>query len=154
MMPTYAASTSVSTMKSREEIEKTLMRYGADQFMHGWDANRAIIAFQAHGRQVRFLLPLPDREDREFTHTPERRTRRSDSAALAAWEQACRQRWRALSLVIKAKLEAVEAGITEFDDEFLAHLMLPDGSTVGERTRAGLEAAFQGAELPALMPGS
>ena len=35
-------------------------------------------------------------------------------------DQACRQRWRALLLVIKAKLEAVTAGISTVETEFLA----------------------------------
>ena len=31
----YAQQTQVSTDKSRAEIERTLQRYGADQFMYG-----------------------------------------------------------------------------------------------------------------------
>ena len=42
----------------------------------------------------------------------------------------CRQRWRALNLAIKAKLEAVESGIVTFDQEFLAHIVGPSGQTV------------------------
>ena len=42
--------------------------------------------------------------------------RQADAAEVAGmlkhWEQACRQKWRALALVIKAKLEAVAAGAT------------------------------------------
>lgn len=59
---------------------------------------------------------------------------KNDTVAQAhqAWEQACRQRWRALSLCIKAKLEAVAAGITTFEHEFLAHFLTGDGRTVGD----------------------
>src|SRR5262245_58482775 len=108
-MTRYAEKTTVSSDSSRGEIERTLARYGADQFMYGWDGNRAVLAFRARGKQVRFVLPLPDRNGREFTHTPERNLERSQAAREAAYEQAVRQRWRALALVIKAKLEAVEA---------------------------------------------
>lgn len=153
-MPTYANQTAVSTMKSREEIERTLVRYGADQFMHGWDADKAIIAFQAHDRRVKFVLPLPARDDRQFTHTPKTRVKRSPAAAEEAYEQGCRQRWRALALVIKAKLEAVEAGITEFEDEFLAHIMLPDGTTFGDWARPQIAASYEANTMPALLPGS
>jgi hypothetical protein len=52
---------------------------------------------------------------------------------LEAWEQACRSRWRALLLCIKAKLEACAVGITTFDSEFLAHIVTGDGRTVAER---------------------
>src|SRR5215831_5864853 len=113
VMTRYAATTEVPSDRSRAEIERTLQRYGADQFMYGWETRQAVIAFRAHGKQVRFELPLPDRRAREFTHTPGRQVLRSDGAQQEAYEQAVRQRWRALALVIKAKLEAVEAGITE-----------------------------------------
>lgn len=153
-MPRYAENTSVSSDKSRAEIEQILARYGAEQFMYGWDRETAVIMFRAYDRNVRFRLPLPDRQAKEFTHTPSRGTARSPQQAEAAWEQATRQRWRALALVIKAKLEAVEAGITVFEDEFLAHIMLPNGQTVGEYTRPQIATAYAGGQMPALLPGS
>jgi hypothetical protein len=112
-----------------------------------------VIMFQTKGRRVKFVLPLPDRQAREFTHTPTRGTPRTAEQAAAAWEQASRQRWRALALVIKAKLEAVEAGITVFDDEFLAHMVTGDGRTIGEHLRPQLDQLYTGG-LPALLPGS
>lgn len=151
-MGTYAADTSVSTEKSRAEIERTLQRWGASKFMYGWDEDRAIVGFVMRGRQIRFVLSMPDREDREFTHTPSRGTRRSPQQAFDAWEQACRQKWRALNLVIKAKLEAVESGIAEFDTEFLAHLVLPNGQTVGEAVTPRIIAGIENNAMPALLP--
>ncbi len=121
-------------------------------FLYGWQKSDAIIGFQAHGRMIRFLLPLPDRQSREFTHTPTRNHRRSDAQIAAAYEQAVRQRWRALALVIKAKLEAVEAGITSFEDEFLAHTLLPNGSTVGDWAAPQLEKAYASGAMPAMLP--
>ena len=126
----YAAGTSVSTEKSRVEIERTLTRYGADSFGYGWDADRALIEFVKNGMRVRLLVPLPPRDSRAFTHHS--RGQRTPAAAAEAWEQACRQRWRALALVVKAKLEAVEAGITTFESEFLGHIVLPSGGTVSD----------------------
>jgi hypothetical protein len=149
----YAEQTTVSSEKSRAEIEATLARYGATAFMYGWDQAGAVIMFQTKGRRVKFVLPLPDRQAREFTHTPTRGTPRTAEQAAAAWEQASRQRWRALALVIKAKLEAVEAGITVFDDEFLAHMVTGDGRTIGEHLRPQLDQLYTGG-LPALLPGS
>lgn len=153
-MSRYAENTSVSSEKSRAEIESTLRRYGASQFMYGWDASSAVIVFQAEGRRVKFVLPMPDPDSPEFTLTPGKKLARSAEQALAAWEQACRQRWRALALVIKAKLEAVEAGITVFDDEFLAHMMLPNGSTVGDWARPQLAEVYESGSMPALLPGA
>ncbi len=105
-----------------------------------------------NGRQIRFIVELPDKNARAFTHTPGRNSRRDASRAYAAWEKACRQRWRALALVIKAKLEAVETGITVFEDEFMAHIVLPDGQTVGEYIRPQIAAAYQSGSMPQLMP--
>ncbi len=56
-MTRYAAETSVSSDKSRTEIERTLYRYDATHFMYGWSLEGAVIAFQAKGRRIRFLLP-------------------------------------------------------------------------------------------------
>jgi hypothetical protein len=150
-MGRYAESTSVSSQASRDEIERTLRRYGADQFMYGWDATMAVIRFRAHERYVEFRLGLPDRHAREITHTPNRGTVRSLSQQEREYEQAVRQRWRALALVVKAKLEAVAAGITEFEDEFLAHLILPDGTTVGRHVRPMVEEAYTTGKMPAEM---
>lgn len=149
-MPKYAEATTVASDRSRAEIERTLRRYGASAFAYGWEDQTAHVAFKIGGRQIRFRIPLPDRAG--FTRTPTGRTR-SQSAADEAWEQAVRQRWRALALVIKAKLEAVEAGITTVEDEFLAAVALPDGRTVGEWVRPQLAVAYGRGDMPALLPG-
>lgn len=60
-MMAYAQNTTVTADKSRAEIERTLQRYGADQFMYGWDDARAMIMFRMGGRQIKFLLPMPDK---------------------------------------------------------------------------------------------
>jgi hypothetical protein len=152
-VPRYAEQTKVASHQSRSEIERTLQRYGATAFAYGWDLGAATVMFEIAERRMRFRLPMPDRNDRAFTHTPGKGLSRTPEAAEAAWEQAGRQRWRALALVIKAKLEAVEAGITTVEDEFLAHIVLPNGSTVGEWTAPQLSLAYSHNQMPALMPG-
>jgi len=147
----YAAGTEVSSDRSRAEIEKTLRRYGADQFLYGWSGKRATIGFTAHGRNIRFELPLPDASDKEFTRTETGRTR-SDTAAADAYERAVRQRWRALALIVKAKLEAVECGIATFEDEFLASTVLPSGQTVADTIRDGVSEAYRTRTVPELLP--
>lgn len=150
-MSRYAANTEVSAASSRAEIESTLQRYGADQFMYGWEEGRAVVQFRAHDRFIRFLIEMPDKDDREFTHTPSRGNARSEAAAYKAWEQATRQRWRALSLVIKAKLEAVESGISEFESEFLANIVLPNGQTVGGWVLPQVAVAYDQGEMPKML---
>ncbi|USA40258.1 hypothetical protein [Pelagerythrobacter marinus] len=150
-MSRYAKDTSVPVANSKAEIERILERYGADQFMSGWSADQAVIGFTMLGRQVRFVLPMPDRGDTEFTVTPTGRDRSAD-AAHKAWEQACRQRWRALALVIKAKLEAVESEISVFEDEFMANIVLPNGRTVSDEVRPRIAAAYDTGDMPNLLP--
>lgn len=147
----FATNTTVSIDASRAEIERTLMRYGADSFAYGWSSGSALIAFSVQGRGIRMTVSMPDRNDREFTHHS--RGSRTAAAAFTAWEQACKQRWRALHLVIKAKLEAIASGIATFEDEFLAYVVLPNGHTVAEEVRPSIIKAFETGTTPALMPG-
>ena len=128
---TYARNTTVSAIRTRNEIEETLERYGADGFAYATQGNLATVIFAMANRRIRFVLELPDPEDFRYTnHSPPRE--RSDRAQREAYDQACRQRWRALLLVIKAKLEAVTAGISTIETEFLANIVLPDNTTAGE----------------------
>ncbi len=150
-MTHFAENTAVGSATSRAEIERTLVRYGADGFMYGWADEGVMVAFRMSNRHIKFVLPMPDRQAREFTHTPERDTERSAAKACVAYDQAVRQRWRALALVIKAKMEAVESGITEFDDEFMAHIVLPDGKTIGQVMRPQIATAYDTGKMPPLL---
>ena len=71
-----------------------------------------------------------------------------------AYDQACRQRWRALLLVIKAKLEAVTAGISTIETEFLANIVLPDNTTAGEWMLPQIDRAYRTDEMPPLLPAA
>lgn len=150
-MTRFAATTEVSSARSREEIERTLERYGADQFLYGWQDGSAVVGFRMEDRNIRFVLKLPAKTDRAFTHHS--RGARTPEAALKEWEQAVRQRWRALALVIKAKLEAVESGISVFEDEFLANIVLPGtGETAGAWMKPQIAEAYRVGTAPALLP--
>lgn len=149
----FAEGTDVSTDRSRGEIESTLRRYGADQFVSGWDASRAMLGFRVNGRHVRFDLPMPDRSSDEIRLTPSGQYERSARQQDEVFEAEVRRRWRALNLAVKAKLEAVSTGIASFDDEFLAYLVLPGGATVGQLLADGrLDAAITSGSLPPLLP--
>ena len=148
----YAEKTSVSVSRTKAEIEELVQRYGADQFVSGYKSDLAVIGFTMAGRQIRFVLPLPDRKAKEYWYTPGRGQMRTEEAAHAAWEQACRARWRALYLIIKAKLEAVESGISTVEREFLYDIVLPSGSTVGEWMAPQIAEAYETGRMPAMLP--
>lgn len=152
-MSRYAQNTSVPADRSRDEIEKTLICYGASGFGYSWERREvainpiptrgprteqrmfAMIVFHFKDRHVRLELPMPN--EREV-------------GTVTKAEQATRQRWRALLLVIKAKLEAVESGISTLEQEFLANIVTQDGRTVGQVLVPRLsEAVESGRLLPA-----
>jgi hypothetical protein len=150
-MTHYAENTEVSTDRSRAEIERILERYGANTFMYGWDARRAMIGFEITSRRYRIVLPLPVADDPNFTSSPTGRTR-TTSSAKAAFEQAKRQRWRALALWIKAVLEAAASGIITLEDALLPFIVLPDGHTTGEWLKPQIASAYQTGSMPTFLP--
>lgn len=153
-MAKYAENTSVSPEKSLIEIRATLKRYGATKFGYLDDETSIILAFEAQGRRIRFRVPLPDAADfsnhqvsvNQYTSRP-----MTPEEMRAAREKAIAQRWRALLLVIKAKLESVESGIETFEQAFMAHLVLPSGATVSEWAVPQIEQAYQTGQMPPLM---
>jgi len=147
----FAQKTDVTSDRSRSEIERTLIRYNADQFMYGWQDDSAMVGFRMNRKMIRFLLPMPDKNDAEFTLTETGRER-SDTQMQKAYEQATRQRWRALALVVKAKLEAVESGITTFEEEFMAHIVLPNNKTFAQEALPLIETAYETGKMPNLLP--
>jgi hypothetical protein len=149
-MPRFAETTQVPIERTRTEIEQTLFRYGAQGFLYGQDGLQVQLGFRVGRRVFRMALPLPDPEAAEVWDTPTGK-RRSNEQAARVWKQAVKQRWRALLLVIKAKLEAIEIGITTFEDEFLAFTVLPGGHTVGEWAAPQLAAATHAGDLPPLL---
>lgn len=137
-MKRYASDTEVPVERSRQAIEQLLRIRKVEGYHTGWDVNRDIIEFLWRGKQIRFVLKRPTLKD--FTLSPNGYTR-SARQCQQAFEQADRQRWRALYLVIRAKIEAVEAELAVFEEEFLAFIVVPGrNQTVGEILLPRLEA--------------
>ena len=151
-MSQYASQTTVSSDRSLEEIRRTLRRYGADQFIFGEQAEKGMIMFRVEGRQVKFIVPMPQPNSDDIVRTNTGRKRMA-SVQKTEWEKATRQRWRALALAIKAKLEVVESGISTFDQEFLGHILLPDGKTVGDHIIPNVTKIYATGKMPrAVLP--
>jgi hypothetical protein len=150
----YAQGTEVTVDRSQTELRSTLRKYGADGLAMAETRDRAVVEFMANDRRIRFSLPLPTETDADLRRTKAGVTRSSAQlrSAVAAEE---RRRWRALVMVVKAKLEAVESGIVTFEDEFLAQTVLPDNSTVAEQIQEPIRRAYiQGHVRPLLELGS
>ncbi len=139
-MSSYASNTTVSADRSKAEIERTLIRYGVDEFMYGRSTAGAGIAFTFKGRTVKLNVPLPKRADYKSTRAGE-----------LLWEKECRRLWRVLLLWIKANLEVVESGLITFDDVFLAQTCLPDGSTVGQSMQEKISTMVTSGQMQKLL---
>lgn len=126
----YASETDVPVERSKRQIELLLQQHGAEAYHTGWDKDRDIIEFGWKGKQIRFVLKRFDRTQFELS---ERGYARNVRQQTQAYDQADRSRWRALYLVIRAKLEAVERGIAIFEEEFMAFIVVPGrNETLGE----------------------
>lgn len=149
MTSIYAKSTVVPVERSRAEIEATLRRFKATAFMYGMDETKAVIGFTARERNIRFVLPMPTRE--EMRKNPDSGRLRTTLQIDAAMEQETKRRWRSLLLMIKAKLEGIDSGIVTFEDEFAMHFVMPDGRTVGETILPAIEQGYALGTVPSLL---
>lgn len=152
----YASATSVPVERSKAEIERLLSKHNASRFMHGWDDQKAVIQFEMNERMIRITVPTPPADDPMFV--PKRRKwvqgrgyEKRDETSRRLRDQELRRRWRALLLVIKAKLEAVESGIVTFEEEWLAHFVMPGGRTVGQLAIPEIVKAYESGKAPKLL---
>ena len=128
----YASKTKVPVDRSRAEIERLIHKHGCTQYGTAvdYETGRVQVQFRSSERLVRIEMDVPKDDQRR------------------------RAKWRALCLVLKAKLEAVAQRIATFDDEFMPHIVMPDGRTVGQHVRPAIAAAYSsGAMVPLLGDG-
>jgi hypothetical protein len=130
----YAQDTKVRAGVSKDEIERALRRAGAANIFSGYDDDRKMITlgWRIDGRCYKLAA------------STDRPTRRCEP------EQLEREAWRVLLLMTKAKLEAIAQGITSFEAEFMASLLLPNGSTVAEDVLPKVAEAYETANMPRL----
>lgn len=118
----YAEGTSVDSVKSRMEIERMLQKVGCSHVGVMHEPGFAAVTFRKGSAVVQMRIGLPTAKDapRRGIGWDSRAAARAESWA----EQAGRERWRQLLLVLKAKFTALEQGIETFEETFLAHLVL------------------------------
>ena len=125
----YAQDTTVSVESSQQEIGRIFSRYKIDTYVFGATPGQALVQFEAHGFPIKIAIPLPARPGNPRVMNPA--TGRMVDAN-ARWQQEIRSAWRALVLLIKANLEAVDHRITTVDRAFMAYLLAPDGRVLSE----------------------
>lgn len=142
MTMNYASGTNVPEDRSRSEIERALIRYGASDFGYMRQAEKAIIVFRYRKIAVRLSVPFPDQKDNRFTKTPTGRPRRGNISEI--YEAEVRRRWRALALAVKAKLVIVQDGVASFEEEFLPYMVTDEGMSVAQHMAPQVRAAMEG----------
>lgn len=132
-MKGFASTTSVPVARTQDEIRNLLLKYGATGFMFGQGQGQALVMFEMKSRRIKFILPLPKNLNSKSE------------------QQLERTRWRCLLLAIKAKLECASTGITTFEQEFMAHIVMPNGLTVAENITTQIDSAYKSGQMPPLL---
>lgn len=145
---TYAATTTVTIGKSQDEIKNTLRKYGAERLGIMEDMKAGYVMFEYSGLTVQMEVPFPSKDEFKKSETGRSRT---TSVIENHYEQALRQRWRALLLAIKAKLEAVELGISSIEEEFLAFIKMPNGISFGDTVIPKIQEIANTGKMPTMI---
>lgn len=156
-MTRYAQNTKVPVERSQAELVALLRKHGATSHAFGVSNGVARVMFEINERRVRFELKVPQPSDygskmpsQVKWKSLEYRNRWCHAQA----DQVERQRWRALILVVKAKLELIAEGMSTIESEFLAQIVLPDGRLVGDWLAPQIAAAYDTGKMPPLLPGA
>lgn len=115
-MAKYAKTTPVPVERSRHELEKLLESYGVEEFFIGRSPRGDGIGFKYKNKVYKMNVPNPSKANKTEKQ----------------YKQELRQRWRILFMSTKMKFEEIDAGVKSFEDQFLAQMCLPDGTTVSD----------------------
>jgi len=115
-MARYAKNTSVPVARSKQKIEELLTSYGIEESFLGRSPRGDGIGWKYKGKVYKKNVPMPSKDDKTEKQ----------------YEQEVRQRWRILYMSMKMKFEEIDADVISFEDQFLAQMSLPDGSTVAD----------------------
>lgn len=142
----YAKRTKVPVEQTRVEIERLVAGAGATAFAYASNSEKAQIQFELRERTIRFVLPLPNiRQARAACRGNQKPSNKLD--------QLVRERWRALKLTIKAKLESIDLKIEQFDEAFLSQIVDPtSGRTVYETINSQIGIAYSENPRPIGLP--
>lgn len=159
----YAENTTVSPEKSQVELIALLRKNGATECgLMQCEEGSIRIVFAIAGRRVRICVEFetPDLLQQKvasqrwseqprgwygWSHDRQRKWAEDQS------RQQEMQRWRGLILIVKSKFEMIAMGQTTLEREFLADVLLPDGSTVYESVRWHIDQAYVTGEQPELL---
>lgn len=146
-MGSYAKGTEVPVSQTEGEIRRVLQKAGATHYAYGETPERAMIQFALNGRHYRFEVarPMAEHIARNYSINPPGNDWRPRIEA--EW----RRRWRARVLWVKAMLEFNDLEPGAFETAMLAHLVLPDGQTLGGWAKPQIAAVYEHGGMPKLL---
>ena len=155
MSRAYAQNTKVPEWKSGLEIQTLLRRGGCSQVGSFDSDEKMVFLFALDGLTCRLEMPLVDPADDRFIQMAGNQHSDAGSFRQGVYDQEVRRRWRALVLIIKAKLVAIQEGIVTFEEEFLPYMVTGSGATVGETVIPQMKQAAIGGSVPSrlALPG-
>ena len=148
-------STDVSPGRSQEAIRKTLAAHGIRQiqFTECWPEGLAIEFIRlAHNdgeieRVIRVrIVGKPNADSLKWRG----RGKPPKGALDRRADTELRRVYRIIFHHLKTKLEAVAEGLVAFEEEFLPHIVLPNGATVYEELQVSLSKVLAGTQQLAL----
>jgi len=164
----YAEGTGVPVQRTRDELERVLESHGATATQVSRDAatRQAVVIFRLEERLIRLKIKvdasdIPNAKMERWLTKDDRvsfpqgwpgwgATRRQDWF-IKQLEQREREAWRRILLITKAKLEVVADAESTIEREFLADIMLPDGTTVHEALAPKLAQSYTDGSMPPLL---
>lgn len=145
----YAEGTTVPVEKSRAEIERLITSNGGKNFAFLAGETSHVIVFEFNDRRLKFSVTKPAKNSFPVYIRGRRQT---DKQLTEKQDAEFRRLFRVLLLRLKAKFEGVKSKEISFDEEFLANIVTPDGSTVYETIKPHLT-ELQPGQLPKLLTG-
>jgi len=154
----YAEGTTVSLEKTQAQIKAELIKRGATAILFHDDYKRrySIVGFQL-GDNSQYLVFLPMPAENAIPEKTASGWKRDASAMVAAMEQEKARLHRSMFLLIKAKLVAIDDGLTSLEREFFADRVITNEAgkqiTVYEWYAPQIEHLRQEGLTPPLIPG-
>lgn len=150
-------TTDVAVEKSQGSIRKLLAGFGAAEFQFGEGTDPvgvkwAGVTFTHSGHMVMVQVPLKIPDEAKVRSAVRRaRSRTELQIRNDFWEQESKRIWRVLFWSLKSRMIAVEEGVEEFEQAFLAHIVDPaSGQTVWGRIKPAIDAGVLAVGGPGL----
>jgi hypothetical protein len=135
----YAKTTRVPVDRSQQEIDRLLRLYGAAPVTPKLPTGMIGVAFEMGGRRMCVAMPEPNVRDVRIALTPKRMLVRGMAERRRLLERDTCRIWRTITLLVRARLEALENQADEYADAGTVNPTLALQRRVTELTQAQLD---------------